>query len=889
MSPRAWRAIWLTTLLATAPLRAQDGQPPELPPAEEPPAGVPEEWAGRHPGGPDVLPDDPLEAPPTAAPVPAATPEMLARLASNALLRDLPFRGETCDPVDVLVQPPAKPDERHVTRTSWILGTWVRGLHTLFRMRYAEPARRQARDGRDRLTVVAVTDPALFDELRGAAHARDAWDQVAFHDPQLAAVIVLDADPAGPRAAADLVRPMLHASVHALLDAWGEPGRVPPAWFAEGLAEQLASHADVYSERLGSLGVFDTQAFAALAQVSFDRTQRIACLRPLADLTAIATLADLDARVAGLRVPDSLPLLGFTREASLFLHWLDTGELATPDRAEQMVVGWLSGRDVAPRLPGPPDELEGPFVGWAQDQIARRLKLDPAAFTLRPETVTAEEIRPGVLARPADLAVPEGGLDLEWGRALQLAARGDLRAAEARCGELALRPGTSATDASGLKDEQRRLAALQQLRHRWLAEHVGKMVELHEGDAVLRTTLQRLDGEGLVVKDKGRERALPEQALVPSVLAAQLLAPGTNLVSADDGARALAWLLAADPAWKDKTAARIRSGSGPAAVALLDRRADYEAHLAVGRAIEALESLAAVPLPLSAGSEADREAWLARLKALLADGTLPVVAERRRVLAALGAQVLGARFDAAPLEHVGLNATVEELPAGRIRASWTFSESRQLQDWVARPFERDDISSFGELGSSPSPAGLAVEEGALVARASGRWRCKLRVAAPFSIDYDLRYGYTPAEAAARAKDEEEPDVKVVEGFAMRMCADDYGSCLACSWFGSLLAFDKRIGEYVNQRSALAQIFLDTRYHVRLEHDGERLHAIVDGHEASSVTALHRTQGALEIWHHTERPIVVDDLVVEGPLDVAGMAPERAAWVAGELAALGAGD
>src|SRR6185436_5217249 len=115
--------------------------------------------------------------------------------------------------------------------------------------------------------------------------------------------------------------------------------------------------------------------------------------------------------------------------------------------------------------------------------------------------------------------------------------------------------------------------------------HAGKSVELRDGDATLRATLISAQGDTLVVKDGGRQRELPLDALLPGTLAAQLFAPDTELTPADDEARALAWLLAADASWKDHSLARSRKESAADGLALLQRRPAFDASLRLGRVV----------------------------------------------------------------------------------------------------------------------------------------------------------------------------------------------------------------------------------------------------------------------------------------------------------------
>jgi hypothetical protein len=910
------RTTLAIVLLATSFARAQDGASVPAPPRPEPPVpvGVPIPTA-------ESIAKNQQDAPETSAPTPPLPPPSTVRaawLAREPLLQDIPFRSEThFDPVEVLVQPPTGGDDAHVQRVAWTYGTWCRALHVLFESRYALPARRVALPDHESLVIVVLTQPATFAALRTAAGARDVQDDAAFYDSKLPAVVLLDPEPppaapvtapaatgavvppaaAPPSAAprkptrpAPPVRLVLHAAVHALLDAYGEPGKPLPLWLAEGLAQQLSSHADTYSDDRPSLAVFDDESLHSLALSGLDRTQRIACVRPLAEMTNIVSFADLDRLAAGLPVPAELPLQGLARESGLLLAWLDDPSAHRTPYGINAVVQWLAGHGGGHVLvPAMPDAMQGDFVSWTQEQIARRVKLGTGAFTLQPEVATLEELRPGVLAQPADLALPPASVELERARALQLAARGDLAGAAARCKELAARADATPADAAALKTDARLLPALDELRHRWAAAHANKLLDFHDGDVLLRTTLVRVDGEQLVVKDKGKERSLPMTALVPAVLAAQLVAPGSGVTGPDDETRAYAWLIAPDPDWKDKTVVRLRKDSAAAALALVDQRASYETALATGRGLLELEAVAGAALPLAGASESERDAWLARVKPAFADRAVPVVTGCLPVLRSLSRRVLGGRFDLAPLAHLPLRGKLEDLGHDRLRVSWHFVDASELADWEARPFDAEVFGAYPDLPTTPTPEGLAVENGQLVARGSGDWRCKLPFAAPLTLDYDLRYGFTPEEQARMDAGEDAGEDKLVEGFALRVCADDYGNGLNCAWFGHLIAVNKLSGGFEAYDTTIDHMLMDKRSHLRLEHDGQRIRVLLDGQEVSSGSVLKRVAGGVDIWHHTQRPIWLDNVVVEGALDRTGLQPVRDAWVASQLAALGGGD
>jgi hypothetical protein len=692
-----------------------------------------------------------------------------------------------------------------------------------------------------------------------------------------------------------LVRPVLHAATHALFDACLASGAAPaPAWLLEGLAERLSSCGMRPGSQQPVVCAPDVEALRALSRAFNDRSMRVAALHTLPGLLEVTSLADLDALSTDTRVPLPEVLAGFGHETSLFLAWLDESVHLKPDRGVGIARAVLAGQPCAPALAAAlegaaPASAEADFTEWIRRRMRGVTRGRATEFTLQPPDIEPGELRPGVLARPAHLALPAGDAACEHALALQLASDGDLAAAAAALERLRAAPDVPAADAAALQTEQRLCLAVDDLRRRWLAEHAGKSVELRDGGATVKLNLVSASGGKLVVKDKGKQRELPESALLPGTLAAQLIAPGTVLPAADDEARAFAWLLAADAAWRDKTAPRLRKDSGPEAARVLDLRPQLETRLALGRALAQLASLAATPLPSGAATDAERDAWLAAARGVAASRSLPVVAERLPALRSLAGQILGARFDAAPLKLAPPRAKVEDLGGGRVRATWDFSDAAQLEDWSSQPQLASGRENPPALRQLTSTAGVAVVGGALQMCGDGDWRCALGFAAPFTVDYDLSYVMSPDEQRVYDSGGEVQDAKLVQDFELCLCTDAAGAGLRCHTFGHLAVLDSEGNALEIDDGAVSSAFIGTPYHLRLEHDGQQLRSIVEGEPSASVPASSHVSGSLELWHHTERTIALRKLVVEGALDPAAFAPRRNAWVAAHLAELGLGD
>ncbi|HEX5009050.1 MAG TPA: hypothetical protein VFY71_01520, partial [Planctomycetota bacterium] len=496
-----------------------------------------------------------------AAPAPATDP--FAPLGREALLHDVDFSTDRrCEPVAIALQGPAGDRGRDV---QWLLGWWARTLCETFEHVYAEPAGITPRAGREPLLVVAISNPRLFESLRAQLDVSDMRDERAFFAPALPGVVVLD--PGGTDESPEMqsvVRPMLHAATHALLDARLPPDAAPPpAWLVEGLAERLSAHGVKPGTDDLVVRAQDEEALTALARAFVQRPQRVAMLRTLPELLGMDTLDGLEARAPDSGVPAHDLLHGLAHESSLFLAWLDEGVHSKPDRSALLVRAALTGQPCAPAVSAAlggadPAAVEADFVGWLKRQmngVVRGVPFDQ--FTLQAPPLEAGELRQGLLAKPGLLAVPAGDPSVDRARALQLAADGELRAAAAQLEALAAAPGLPAADVAGVREERRLCLASDDLRSRWLAGRVGKSVDLLDGGAVVKLSLVSVAGDALVVRDKKAQRQVPASACLPGTLAAQYLAPGTTLSPADDEARAFAWLLAADLEWRAKTAPRL--------------------------------------------------------------------------------------------------------------------------------------------------------------------------------------------------------------------------------------------------------------------------------------------------------------------------------------------
>jgi len=815
----------------------------------------------------------------------------------DALAKVPPLAGATLKadvrflPLVVAVEVPGDAPKNHVWRVASSYGPWARALSEVFARDYAAPAGRKPAAGREGLVILGLSDPQLYTACRAWAGMRDARDEHAFFMPTAATVVVLDTPPpAGQELSVERVRPMLHAAVHGLVDACAAPGAAPPLWLVEGLAERLSSFSPKSAPGEAGLRAPDDEGLRALAAAWPEPARRAAAVYELERLLDITSQAALDAQLGRLAVEPDAALLGVAREAGLVLAWLDEGAPARKGQAAALVGAALAGEPAsaaAARVLGAaPAELDAPFAAWVLQQFGRRVpELRMRSFTLAPAPPGVGEVTPGVLALPSDLTPPVGDVELEHALAMDEAARGELGAAIARLDALGASPKAPAGELAELNTERRRLVALQALRRQWLTSKTGKVVDLREDGQVAKYTVLAAGDGTIQVKDRqGRTRDLPGSALLPGTLAQQLIGTGMAGSGAEDEARGLAFLLLSDLAWKDRNLSRARAEAGPAAAALLDQRAEHEARQRLGRAVADLRDLSGRDVPAGGAAAAEREAWLARARALLSATDLPLVAAHAAALRGLAGQVLGARFDEAPLDTLGLRGNIEKLADGRVRATWEFDDASQLADWSEQPVDEDELRDMVRL-KAPPPATEAVEDRWLVLRGTGRRRCALCFAAPFFLSYDLVERFLPGD---RDKTIREPTGgKIEAAFEVRVCGDAAGRHIACRDFGALRLIEEP-GQPPRRFGSLeANLSFDMPYRVDVTHDGKDITASQSGQQAARLRAPLPSGGFLELWHHGDRPFALRRLVVEGELDPAAMTASRAAWVLREVDALGA--
>jgi len=246
--------------------------------------------------------------------------------------------------------------------------------------------------------------------------------------------------------------------------------------------------------------------------------------------------------------------------------------------------------------------------------------------------------------------------------------------------------------------------------------------------------------------------------------------------------------------------------------------------------------------------------------------------------------VLGARFDAAPLKTLALKAKIDELPAGRVRASWDFSTPATWSDWKAvepdAPFEVRPATERLDIQD-----GAAVEDHWLVLRGDGQWRAPLGFLPPVSAEWDLVFKLDTSEAASTAKGAPPTKQKIADHVELRLLSDGRGNSLAIRDFGALQRHDRAAGVTAAGDSKMITMTLEKPYHFRVDYDGTGAKVTSNSMQMATLDTTPPGGAFLDLWHDTARPIAIRRLVVEGKLDPATLKASRDAWVARQVEAL----
>lgn len=463
----------------------------------------------------------------------------------------------------------------------------------------------------------------------------------------------------------------------------------------------------------------------------------------------------------------------------------------------------------------------------------------------------------------AALAIGEDEGEERLALALNLALGGDCEGALAR---LAAAPGSDDELGRRIALERTRLAGWIELRDSYLAELAasGKPLAIELDGKRVSTTFKR-EGDELVLARAPRPRLsvreLAPEELLPSI-------PKERFAGAKEWLKIYPYCLAANPKWK-----RLTTSDAASAELKRDAEEVYPRLARLGPSVRAVEHLAGrVPPTDRAGAQA----VLSEVQALLALGREEdCVRARIPRLRSLAEHLLAFVSGAMELGEL-VHGAVGSADDGATRLAYDFKSAPQALDW-----RRDDgylasLRTALEPVTAEAGPGPDFPAGADGFRARGQfcWQHVLEFQAPVRVRYKLRW-----EPGQPSK---------VFAFALGMLADEHERHVRMAELGFLYV-DEQDGPYTAVRpSGLPAVKPGQVYALELAHDGKKAVALVDGTPRAEAEAPGRKSGRVFLWGHSDLPISILALEIEGRVTPESLAKLRAEWALAELGRLGLG-
>jgi hypothetical protein len=483
-----------------------------------------------------------------------------------------------------------------------------------------------------------------------------------------------------------------------------------------------------------------------------------------------------------------------------------------------------------------------------------------------PKAKPAESRPPDVATPPAVVApssnapasIPYDDVSPEERYAAALADIGAGRVRAASDALAALSPEVAATGLGPrVAREQERVAAWTAARDAFFAKAAAEDLTLELSVARVSTTKWRLrgveDGQAVLDDRKGGVKRVPVEDLDPLALARQM--DGVE----PSWTRFYVYVLREDERWKKL----LKEDGGPASALLEDARTDYPRLVRLGRAVAGLRALASEP---AATAEGELERQLGILRILLAElGDTELVERKRELLRDHALALLERRFTLQnPLKRLAGKA---ELAGKRLRVAYDFSDARQLADFDPAPYPL--LASKGFSGPEGEEGSFTVSEGRLVATGRASLRTVYDLGAPMAVHYDVEF-----------VDQQAPDPHF--HLALGVCDDGQEHFLWAINLNVLQLLDRSATDYTEDPPRA--LYLDTRYAMELEHDGQRVTLRCEGLEQATLGAGNRSSGAVFLRAVGTIPVRVDALVIEGQLLPESFVRMQRSWAEAQMAA-----
>ncbi len=780
-----------------------------------------------------------------------------------------------------IIQRPLKDRPDYAKDQAALYSPWFKELVAILQREYVEPLGLVDNHSLPLSAVAFLSSRGDYEVNFADASNKDLNATRAHYDPANRMVITYRDVMTGTGPRSDRL-PALHELVHALQHRYSAtPDKLPECvFFNEGLAEYLSNHlldepADLGKHRLDFLWIKD---FAPV----FLTSARDGYFLPIDTLVGIKDYAELLDIVkkrcdrSGIPFSWEFAMQSFYRESALYMHFLHQGKNGEyKSRTGTFIQALFAGKSGA-------EAWKAGFKGVDSGQVDRDFYeyFAKTVETEYPSFNSADFVQS--IASAIQVSAPATpALDCDMLAASLALGTEDVEARVAR----ALCTAMSGKVAAALADlEQCKSSATGALAERVVTETARLEAWVGACDAALAAMAAgkqaiaiKLDGKTI----RGVVRGVENGELVIEGASNSLRRVALETLSAvelrdalkDRFVGDLEWLkvyplcVTGDAKWK-----KLSLPSTPEGRALKeDAESTYPMLEPLGIAAVALQDVEQRAAPTSADEARN---CVAAIQALWeTHKTVPLIAARSATLAQLACcmyDVIGESLDVGALVHV----PVTKLENGRIALKYSFDSEDEASDFVVcdeylAGLRREDPA----VGDSGSPFAVAAHQ----FRGQGAQCSKhvLDFTAPMTLRYTMRWELGDTNLPDAAWDAR-----------AGLCGDAYENALVFSIPQFLFLVKNGAYEDAAQLRSPREFHLDGTYHVELHHDGSKLSVNVGGQNVGSLSTASQTAGRIFFWIHSDYPVSISDVEIEGQLEDSSLSAARHAWAMLQSEALG---
>lgn len=457
------------------------------------------------------------------------------------------------------------------------------------------------------------------------------------------------------------------------------------------------------------------------------------------------------------------------------------------------------------------------------------------------------------------LAVPDKDASTLFALALAEARAG--RTAAARKGiDEALAVVTDEALRARVEREKERLDRWGALRDAYLAAIAGTKEKLSIvlGGEPAKVDVLRVDAGWVYIgKNQANLQRVSVEELPVGPLAVQMRKKGAEL--AEPWVRVWGLVLGGETKWKT-----LLKGEDEGSRSLRADAEDYAARLALADTVLELDALAALP---PTDDPAQAELALGRLKRLKQErGSDPLVLGRKEALRAYAVALNAVLFRA--LGPAGLLHAKYEEQGGLVHLAYPFDDPAELTDFEAADYMREHHERFPRLQGQPS-GGFSVKKGVLSGIGAACIRLPIQVGAPALVRYDMTFAEPPAGEEG-------------ERYLMAALGDDGQKSFAWVINAGHLEVWTAGGSKQSLLSQDPGLDVGRTYKMEIRTDGRTVEAWRDGQKVMNMPFEREKGGMAFLWLHSDHPVSIGQLEIEGTLDPTSLDRMRDAWVERQL-------